>query len=337
MIESPPPLTMLLSRHTRRREFLALLASAAAEWSLDATAQQAAVPVVGVLRPSPQSNEVFAEPLRRYMKALDWEEGRNIRFLFVWAEGHNERIPALAEELVAKKVDVIVAFGDPAIKALEAVTTTIPVVAMTDDMIASGLASNLRRMRIANMTGISILATELDVKRLELLHEFVPRARRIGVLVDASVPPKMTQIADAAHLLGLELVVGQVHGRDEVSRALDDLVSQKVEAVNVLASPLLYGSRDIIIPRMRGERLPAIYQWPEMAAEGGFLAYGPRLLLAYRNAVGLIDKILRGARPADLPIEQPDKFELVLNLKAAEELGLSFHASLLLRADELIE
>lgn len=321
----------------RRREFIALLASAAVEWSLDATAQRAAVPVVGVLRPNPGSNEVFAEPLRRYMKALGWEEGGNIRFLFVWAGGHNERIPALAEELVAKKVDVIVAFGDPAIKALEAVATTIPVVAMTDDMIASGLASNLRRMRIANMTGVSILATELDVKRLELLHEFVPRARRIGVLLDASATPKTTQLADAAHLLGLELVVGQVHSRDEVGRALDDLISKKVEAVNVLASPLLYGSRDIIIPRMRLERLPAIYQWPEMAAEGGFLAYGPRLLMAYRQAVGLIDKILRGARPADLPIEQPDKFALVLNLKVAEELGLTFPASLLLRADEVIE
>jgi putative tryptophan/tyrosine transport system substrate-binding protein len=122
-----------------------------------------------------------------------------------------------------------------------------------------------------------------------------------------------------------------------VGSVLDDLVSKKVEAVNVLASPLLYSSRDIIIPRMRLERLPAIYQWPEMAAEGGFLAYGPRLLLAYRHAVGLIDKILRGARPSDLPIEQPDKFDLVLNLKVAEELGLTFPASLLLRADELIE
>jgi putative tryptophan/tyrosine transport system substrate-binding protein len=320
----------------RRRDFIAFIGGTAA-WPLVLHAQQAAVPVVGVLRPSPESNEVFAEPLRRYMKSLGWEEGGNIRFLFVWAGGHTERIPALAEELVAKKVDVIVAFGDLAIKALEVATKTIPVVAMTDDMIASGLASNLRRMRIANMTGVSILATELDVKRLELLHEFVPRARRIGVIVDPSASPSITQLADAAHLLGLELVVGQAHSRDEVGRALDDLVSKKVEAVNVLASPLLYGSRDIIIPRMRPERLPAIYQWPEMAAEGGFLAYGPRLLLAYRHAVGLIDKILRGARPADLPIEQPDKFELVLNLKVAEELGLTFPASLLLRADELIE
>jgi putative ABC transport system substrate-binding protein len=321
----------------KRREFIAFIGGAAA-WPLVLHAQQAAVPVVGVLRPSLQSDkEVFAEPLRRYMKALGWEEGGNIRFLFVWAGGHNERIPALAEELVAKKVDIIVAFGDPAIKALEAATAAIPVVAMTDDMIASGLASNLRRMRSGNMTGVSILATELNVKRLELLHEFVPRARGIGVLVDPSASPSITQLADAAHLLGLELVVGQAHSRDEVGRALDDLVSKKVEAVNVLASPLLYGSRDIIIPRMRLERLPAIYQWPEMAAEGGFLAYGPRLLLAYPNAVGLIDKILRGVRPADLPIQQPDKFELVLNLKVAAELGLTFPASLLLRADEVIE
>jgi len=236
-----------------------------------------------------------------------------------------------------QRVDLIIAFGNPAINALEHATTIIPVVAMADDMIATGLASNLRRMRASNMTGVSILATELDVKRLELLHDFVPQAQRIGVLVDPSVSPKRSELETAARLLGVELAVSQLRSRDEIGRALDGLVGAKVEAMNVLASPLLYSSRDVIIPRMRQERLPAIYQWPEAAAEDGFLAYGPRLLLAYRHVASLVDKILRGARPADLPIEQPARFELVINLKAAQELGLSLSAPLLLRADEVIE
>jgi putative tryptophan/tyrosine transport system substrate-binding protein len=132
------------------------------------------MPMIGVLRVNPRDvNETFAEPMRRYMKALGWEDGRNIKFLFVWADGHNERMPELAKELVAKNVDLIVTFDNPAVKAVEGATTTIPVVALADDMIASGLANDLRRMRAPNMTGVSILATELDVKRLELLHEAV--------------------------------------------------------------------------------------------------------------------------------------------------------------------
>src|SRR5262245_5712701 len=321
-----------------RRELLVALGGAAAAWPITARAQQPAMPVLGVLRINPKDmNEIFAEPFRRYMRALGWDEERNIRFQFVWAGGRNDRIPALAEELVAQRVDLIIAFGNPAINALEHATTIIPVVAMADDMIATGLASNLRRMRASNMTGVSILATELDVKRLELLHDFVPQAQRIGVLVDPSVSPKLSELETAARLLGVELTVSQLRGRDEIGRALDGLVGAKVEAMNVLASPLLYSSRDVIIPRMRQERLPAIYQWPEAAAEGGFLAYGPRLLLAYRHVASLVDKILRGARPADLPIEQPARFELVINLKAAQELGLSLSAPLLLRADEVIE
>jgi putative ABC transport system substrate-binding protein len=321
----------------RRREFITLVGGAAA-WPLAARAQQAAMPIIGVLRVNPKDvNETFAEPFRRYMKALGWEDRRNVRLLFLWASGRNERMPELANELVAKRVDLIITFGNPAIKALEDVTTTIPVVAMADDMIATGLASNLRRMRASNMTGVSILATELDVKRLELLHESVPQARRIGVLVDPSVSPRLSELDRAAHVLAVELVQLQVRSRDEISRALNDMVAAKVEAVNVLASPLLYTSRDIILPRMRLEQLPAIYQWPEIAREGAFLAYGPSQLLAFRQVTSLVDKILRGARPADLPIEQPDRFDLVINLKVAEELGLTIPVSLLLRAEEIID
>src|SRR5262245_63955307 len=184
MTQPPSPLTMLFSRHTKRREFIALVGGAAA-WPLAARAQQGRLPVVGVLRPNPKDTDQFAQPFRRYMRAIGWEDGRNVRFLFVWAEGHNERAPALAEELVAQNVDLIITFGDPAIRAAQRATQAIPIVGMSDDMVGSGLAASMARPG-GNTTGVSILAPELDVKRLEILHEFVPQARRIAVLADPS-------------------------------------------------------------------------------------------------------------------------------------------------------
>jgi putative tryptophan/tyrosine transport system substrate-binding protein len=175
-----------------RHEFIALVGGAAAAWPLAARAQQGRLPVIGVLRPNWKDvGETFAEPFRRYMKAIGWEGQRNIRFLFVFAEGRNERTPALARELVAQNVDVIISFGDPGIRAAQQATQVIPIVGMTDDMIGSKLAASLARPG-GNTTGVSILASELDVKRLEILHEFVPRARRIALLVDPttiSTPP----------------------------------------------------------------------------------------------------------------------------------------------------
>jgi putative tryptophan/tyrosine transport system substrate-binding protein len=290
-----------------------------------------------VLRPNPKDIvETFAEPFRRYMKAIGWEEGRNIRFLFVWAEGRSERAPALVGELVAQNVDLIIPFGDPAIRAAQRATQTIPIVGMTDDMIGSGLAASLARPG-GNTTGVSILASELDVKRLEILHEFVPQARRIAVLADSTTISTRAQLTSAARDLGVELVRFEAQNPEEVGRALDAIAVAKVEAVNVLASPLLNVSRLQIIDRMRDARLPAIYQWAESAEDGGLLAYGPRNLLCYRHVVSLVDKVLRGAKPADLPIEQPTKFELAVNLKTASAIGMTIPPTLLLRADEVIE
>ena len=160
----------------RRREFISVL-TGAATWPLAARAQQGRVPVVGILRPTPKDTDQFAEPFRRYMRAIGWEDGRNVRFLFVWAEGRNERAPALAEELVAQNVDLIITFGDPAIRAAQRATQAIPIVGMTDDMVGSGLAASMARPG-GNTTGVSILAPELDVKRLVILHEFVPQGRK---------------------------------------------------------------------------------------------------------------------------------------------------------------
>jgi putative ABC transport system substrate-binding protein len=321
----------------RRREFITLLGGAAA-WPLTAGAQQDRNPVVGILRVNPKNiNEIFAEPFRRYMKSLGWDEERNIRYRFVWADGQIERIPALIQEIVDEKADLLITFGTPSTKAAVRASSTIPIVATTDDMIESGLASDLRRMRFNNMTGVSILAAELDVKRLELLHEFVPRAKRVGILADSNVSPRLPDLKDAARTLAVEPVFFDARSRSEVARALDAIIGAGVEAVNVLASPALGTARDLMLPKFEQARLPAIYQWPEIAKEGGFLAYGPSQLLVFRHVASLADKILRGARPTDLPIEQPSRFDLVLNLRAANNLGLTFSPQLLLRADEVIE
>jgi len=330
------PLTMLLSRHTRRRDFITLIGGAAAAWPIMARAQQGRLPVVGVLRPTPKDTDQFAEPFRRYMRAIGWEDGRTVRFMFVWAEGRNERAPALAEELVAQNVDLIVTFGDPAIRATQRATQAIPIVGMTDDMVGSGLAASMARPG-GNTTGVSILAPELDVKRLEILHEFVPQARRIAVLADPSTISTRTQLANAARDLGVELLVFEVQNPAEIGGPLDTIVAARAEAVHVLASPQLNAARHVIIERTRNARLPAIYQFPETAEEGGLLSYGPRVLLCFRHVVSLVDKVLRGTKPADLPIEQPSKFELVVNLKTAIAIGMTIPPTLLLRADQVIE
>ena len=330
------PLTMLLSRHTRRRDFITLIGGAAAAWPIMERAQQGRLPVVGVLRPTPKDTDQFAEPFRRYMRAIGWEDGRTVRFMFVWAEGRNERAPALAEELVAQNVDLIVTFGDPAIRATQRATQAIPIVGMTDDMVGSGLAASMARPG-GNTTGVSILAPELDVKRLEILHEFVPQARRIAVLADPSTISTRTQLANAARDLGVELLVFEVQNPAQIGGPLDAIATARVEAVNVLASPQLNAARHVIIERTRNARLPAIYQFPETAEEGGLLSYGPRVLLCFRHVVSLVDKVLRGTKPADLPIEQPSKFELVVNLKTAIAIGMTIPPTLLLRADQVIE
>jgi putative tryptophan/tyrosine transport system substrate-binding protein len=189
----------------------------------------------------------------------------------------------------------------------------------------------------SNTTGVSILASELDLKRLEVLIEFVPQARRIGVLSDLTTTSPRAQLQRGARDLNVELVWFEAREPEGLSRELDALAAAKVDAVNVLASPLLNVSRLLIIGRMLDARVPAIYQWPESAEDGGLLAYGPRNLLCYRHVISLVDKVLRGAKPADLPIEQPSKFELAVNLKTANALSMTIATALLLRADEVIE
>ena len=204
------------------------------------------------------------------------------------------------------------------------------------DMVGSGLAAQLSRPG-GNTTGLSILTPELDVKRLEILHELVPQVQRIAVLADPTTISTAPQLASAARGLNVGLVWFKAQSPEEIGRELDAIAVAKVEAVSVLGSALMYAARRTIIERTRAERLPAIYHLPETAAEGALLAYGPRLQLCYQLVVSLVDKILRGRKPADLPIEQPSKFALVINMRTAQALGLTVPQTLLARADEVIE
>ena len=305
--------------------------------SVTAEAQQGRVPVIGVIRNgSKPTNDVVTSRFRRDMQALGWEDGRNIRYLFMYADARDERFPALAADLVARPVDVIIVFGDPAIRAAQRATSTIPIVGLADDMVGSAFAASMARPG-GNVTGVSILAGELDAKRLALLHELIPHARRIGVLADPTAVPTVPQVEKAARDLGIDVVTRPAKNREEIGRALGAMIAARVGAVNVLASPVLDGHRKFIIDRVRQARLPAIYQWPESARDGGLASYGPGQALAYQQLTRFVDKILKGAKPADLPVEQPTTFELVINLKTAQALGLTIPPSVLGRADQLIE
>jgi putative tryptophan/tyrosine transport system substrate-binding protein len=284
-------------------------------------AQQGRVPVIGVIRNgSKPINDLFASRFGRGMQALGWEDGRNIRYIFMWADRRDDRFPALAADLVARPVDVIIVAGDPAIRAAQRATSTIPIVGMADDMVGSAFAASMARPG-GNITGMSILAGELDAKRLALLHELVPQARRIGVLADPTTVPTVPEVEKAARDLGIDVVTRPAKNREEIGRALDTMIAARVGAVNVLASPVLNLHRKFIIDRVRQARLPAIYQWPESARDGGLVSYGPGEALANEQMARFVDKILKGAKPADLPVEQPTTFELVINLKTAKALG----------------
>jgi putative ABC transport system substrate-binding protein len=294
-------------------------------------------PVIGVVRVNPRdTNETFIEPFRRDMAALGWIEHDNVEFMFSWAGGRNTALAPLIADMVARKVDLIVTFGPVGARAALQATTTIPIVAMTDDLAGGGLVKSMARPG-GNLTGVSILATELDAKRLEILREAAPSVRRVGVLYDPELVRSMSAIKAAAPKLGIEIAFASGKTEAEIAEAIRTLIREKVGAINVLASANLNAFRAYQIAEFARARLPAIYEWPETAEQGGLLGYGPRNTAVYRQVAGLVDKILRGAKPADLPVEQPTKFELVVNLKTAKAIGLTIPQTVMLRADKVIQ
>jgi putative ABC transport system substrate-binding protein len=264
------------------------------------------------------------------MRALGWADN----CIPITLDGlPGDELADAARALVAQKPAVIVALGDSATRTVQAATTSIPIVG---DMAASGIVASLARPG-GNTTGISILAPELDAKRLELLHEMVPQARRIGILFDPEYPTALRHVEAAATQLGLKPFVHSAGSQEETAAALSAMLSEHVEAINVLSSPMFFGWRASIMERLANAKVPAIYQFPEMAEEGGLMGYGQRLSFSYRQLATLVDKILRGAKPADVPVEQPKDFTLAINLKSAHALGLTVPPNLLATADEVIE
>jgi putative ABC transport system substrate-binding protein len=321
---------------TRRR--LLLQVGAALLVPLAATAQEAKRSYrIGIMTPAPRSSPNYValfDELRKY----GLTEGEN---LFIVGRGlatRPDKYPEIAVELVAAGVDALLCGGDDAIRAAQQATKTIPIVGVTDDMVAAGLVQSLRRPG-SNTTGVSILARELDGKRQELLIGLVPGIGRMAALADpATTPPKQARVLqDAAHERGVVLSVHWIAKPEDTKRALDEAAAASAQAINVLGSPLLNAVRRPIMERAVAQRIPVMYQWPESAMEGGLIAYGPWFADVGRQQAPLLYKVLRGARPADLPVEQPIKFDLLINLKTARAIGLDVPSEVLALADQVIE
>jgi putative ABC transport system substrate-binding protein len=250
-----------------------------------------------------------------------------------------ERFAVHAAELVKARVDVILAGGDAAVRAAQQATTSIPILALTDDMVGQGFVHSLGQPG-GNTTGVTLLASELDGKRQEILIEAVPGVRRIAALVDSNTttPSRLHALEEAARARGVELSIHQVARREEIGSAIDAAKAADAGALNVLASSLLFNSRAFIFDRVAALQLPTVYQWPEMAEQGGLIGYGPLIVPLYRDIMSRqLAKLLRGVKPGDLPVEQPTRFELVINLRAAHAIGHDVPAGLVLRADKVIE
>jgi putative ABC transport system substrate-binding protein len=307
--------------------------------ALPALAQNTSnLPLIGVLRLNTAENvEPFPSIFRNALAALGQVDGRNVRIELRLAEGHAERFSELAHSLVRENASVIFASGDAAVRAAQQATRTIPIIAVVDDMVASGLVDSLAKPG-GNTTGVSILANELDAKRLELLKQIVPSSRRFAVLNDpTSASARSEQLAETGRLLGVDLGIVDVHSPADFLGAFASIRTGRREAVVIHSSPLLFGFRNDLCGLSMTNQLSAIGQSREMAEAGCLMSYGIKMSDAYVIAANLTDKMLKGARPSETPVEQPSKFELVINLKTAKALGLTVPTLLLTGADEVIE
>ena len=323
----------------RRRDFLALLGAAAVGWPRTVRAQGAArMSTIGVLwpaasPPAPPRMESFRQALRQ----LGFVEGKNVRIELRYARGGAQQLPELAAEMVDLKVDVITTFGDFSPRVAQQATQNIPIVAIGDDILGAGIITSLSRPG-GNTTGLTILAPELSAKRLELLQEMVPKVSRVAALWDPTTgTSQVSTTENAARALNLKLQVLEIRQADDLAGAFAAARNGQAEALNVFSSPFLSSLHPEIISLAAKYRLPAIYQWREHVEAGGLLSYGPDLAAMWRQSATIVAKILDGAKPANLPVEQPTKFELALNAKTASSLGLRIPPSMLVRVDQLIE
>jgi putative ABC transport system substrate-binding protein len=324
----------------RRREFIALLSSAAA-WPLSVRAQQPAMPVIGVLiNASPEPYAPMMAAFRHGLSETGYVDGKNVAIEYRWAGNQIERLLALATDLVRQQVAVIAALGPPAAHAAKAATTTIPVVFLVGaDPVKSGLVASFNRPG-GNLTGVGFLANALAPKQLEVLHELVPKAMIVGMLVNPGSPnaeADTREIQAAARLLGHQVLVLNVRSETDIDAAFATLVQRQAGGLIVMTDPLFFDRRVQIIALAARHAVPTVYSVREMAVDGGLMSYGTNLAHAYYQVGVYVALILKGAKPADLPVQQMVKVELVLNLKTAKTLGLTLPLPLLGRADEVIE
>ena len=322
----------------RRRAFITLIGGAVT-WPLAARGQQAeSTPRIGLLWPGdapPASPRM--ESFRQGLRALGFVDGQNIAIELRYAQRGPQQLPELAAELIRLKVDVILAPGDLAPKVAQQATETIPIVAGGDDILGAGVVASLSRPG-GNTTGLTILSPELSAKRLEILRDIIPGLSRVTALSDPTTGASQATITTSAALsLNLKLQVLEVRRREDVAGAVRAARNSQAEALNVFSSPILASLHREIIAFAAEYRLPAIYQWKEHVEAGGLVSYGPNLAAIWRQFGIIVAKLLKGVKPADLPVEQPTKFELVVNLRTAKSLDLTIPPSVLLRADEVIE
>jgi len=325
----------------RRREFITLLCGVATTWSLAARAQQPAIaPKVGFVYPGPKAAAVSrVEAIISGLRAGGYPAPTQVELVVRTAEGDPTRIASLTEEIIAKDVDVFIANGPSVLNAAHRATQTIPIVALDleTDPVANGLAAALARPG-GNVTGVFLDFPDFTTKWIELLVECIPKLSRIAVLWDPTTGSvQMESVKKAAELLKLQLDISEVRGASNFDEAFSGASQRSAGAMVLLSSPVIAPNVQMLAELASRHRLPAITLFPDFARVGGLLAYGPNLLGIYRRTGVLAAKVLAGAKPAELPIERPTKFELVLNMRTATALNLSVPASLLLRADEVIE
>ncbi len=321
----------------RRRTFIALLGSTAA-WPLAARAQESGRiyrlgMITGAPRASPRIVAFFDE-----LKVLGFVEGQNLKIVAGGFDLRKDQFAKVAATVASQTPDVVFCVDDTASHAVQEATPATPIVAVSGDLVAAGLVHSLARPG-GNVTGVSILAPELNGKRQEILMEAVPGVRRMAALSDPTFTPagQVQTLQNAARARGVELMIFTAAAPDEIFPAIDKAKMSGAAALNVLSAPLFSFDRRIVIERAAAQRLPAIYEFPEIAEDGGLIGYGPRLTSIYRQVARLLVKVLRGAKPEDLPAEQPTKFDLVINLKTAKALGLIVPPILLALADKVIE